>query len=357
MINDGLTILQWNCRGLYRKIPELKQLLTRLEKRPDLLILQETHLIDRYSPRIPDYNVYRKDKSAHCGGQAIFVRNDLPFSIIEVPKSSKIELQCIHVRSVYIYNIYIPPNSCIENKRLSFLDDLPKRSLLFGDFNAHHHSWSTSANPSSNQLGRKLFDFFDKNGLVLLNASYPTRINISATAVNRWSLLDLSLASTNIASKCHTTVIDELLGSDHYVILTSFNERVLRTKPLPRKWALNKANWKKFSQLVDASLQNRIRHDADTEYLNTEIIASLISAAEIAIPRSKNIGKSPVPWWNADCDRAVRRKRAAFLKMRRSFDIAHIIEYKRFRSECRRIIIQTKRSCWEEFCASLDNAS
>ena len=174
---------------------------------------------------------------------------------------------------------------------MSFLDDLPKRSLLFGDFNAHHHLWSTSANPSSNQLGQKLFDFFDKNGLVLLNASSPTRINISATAVNRCSLLDLSLASTNIASKCHTTVTVQLLGSDHCIVLTSFNERVLRTKPLPRKWALSKANWKKFSHLVDANLQNRIKRDADTKSLNTEITTALICAAEIAIPRSKDTGK------------------------------------------------------------------
>ena len=164
----------------------------------------------------------------------------------------------------------------------------------------------------------------------------------------------MTLASTDIASKCQTSVTDKLLGSDHFIILTTINNRVIRSDPLPRKWSLNKADWKKFSRLVDLHLENSNSHNADTENLNSEITSSLIFASTNAIPRSKNTGKKPVPWWNPDCERAIRLKRAVFLKMKRSFDFEHVLLFKKRRSECRRILLSAKRQCWENFCASLN---
>ena len=183
-----------------------------------------------------------------------------------------------------------------------------------GDFNAHHLSLSTSANRISNQRGLKLAESFDKNCLVLLNYSHPTGINLSTNAIYRWSLLDLTLASRDIASKCETHVTDTLLGSDHFIIITTVNSKVTRSSPMPRKWSFDKANWKKFSVLVDTHLENNIHSidETDTEALNLKITSSIITAAQNTIPKSKFVGKKPVPWWNHDYDRVVRRKKICF---------------------------------------------
>ena len=163
-------------------------------------------------------------------------------------------------------------------------------------------------------------------------------------------ILDLTLASRDIAAKCQTHVTDALIGSDHFVILTTVNDKVVRSDPMPRKWSFTKANWKKFSQLVDTRLES----DISLEELNSTITRSIITAAENTIPRTKNVGKRLIPWWNSDCQRAVRRKKAAFLKMKRTFKIDDVLAFKKSRSECRRTILNAKRRCWEAYCSTMD---
>ena len=45
-----LKILQWNCRGIYRKIVEFKHHIANLSHTPDIIALQETHLVQKYTP-------------------------------------------------------------------------------------------------------------------------------------------------------------------------------------------------------------------------------------------------------------------------------------------------------------------
>ena len=118
MDKERVTILQWNCRGVYRKIPELKQYIASLDSKPDILMLQETHLVHRYSPVIPGYYSVRKDKSIHSGGLAIFVRSTVSFSLLQVPTTSRVELQCIKVGGYLFYNIYIPPDIRLDGDGL-----------------------------------------------------------------------------------------------------------------------------------------------------------------------------------------------------------------------------------------------
>ena len=329
-----------------------------LSTTPDVLILQETHLVERYSPKIQGYSLFRKDNSLHSGGLAIFVKDNLPATILNIPGTTSIEVHCISVQHLTFYNIYISPNHILSVNDLAFMNGLPKRTIILGDFNAYHQCWSTSRNPLTSRRGQILYEVIDKNELVILNTTEPTRINLATNAVNRWSLLDLTLATPDIASKCRTLVTDQLLGSDHYIIITTINSRVLRSGPLPRKWSWGRANWEKFSRLVDKQLANSTSSgasiSASADEMNSVITSSLISAAEKSIPRTRNVGKMPVPWWNTDCERAIRLKKASYLKMKKSFKIEYVIDFKRRRSECRCTILKAKRQYWKNFCESLD---
>ena len=347
-----LAILQWNCRGIYRKLPEFKHYLYTLQPLPDVLVLQETHLIPKYTPNLPGYQLFRKDRTLYSGGVACFVRNSLTSHVRNVKSPSEIDILCITVSGLEICNVYIPPSS--QARDLTFIDTFRSRSLIFGDFNAHHISWSHE----NNARGICLSEAIDKNNLIILNSSVPTRINIASNAIFRSSLLDLTLASSDIATRCHTVVSDELIGSDHYIILTNIDQKVVKSHPKPRNWSLGKANWAKFSRLVDENFDSIGRTENRTpDSLNETVTNILISASRHAIPLSKNSGKLPTPWWNAECDRAVRRKKAAYLKMKRSFSIADIVRFKKLKSECRRTILTAKRECWETYCSSLNKHS
>ena len=106
--------------------------------------------------------------------------------------------------------------------------------------------------------------------------------------------------------------------------------------------------------MVDTRLESDISLNSNIEELNSAITRSIITAAENTISRTKNVGKRPIPWWNSDCQRAVRRKKAAFLKMKRTFKIDDVLAFKKSRSECRRTILNAKRRCWEAYCSTMD---
>ena len=139
-----LAILQWNCRGICRKLPEFKHYLYTLQSLPDVLVLQETHLIPKYTPNLPGYQLFRKDRTRHCGGVACFVRDSLTSRVRNVKSPSEIDTLCITVSGWEICNLYIPPSS--QARDLTFIDTYRSRSLIFGGLNAHHISRSHENN-------------------------------------------------------------------------------------------------------------------------------------------------------------------------------------------------------------------
>ena len=68
---------------------------------------------------------------------------------------------------------------------------------------------------------------------------------------------------------------------------------------------------------MDNNLENITNHESDIEELNTLITSSLVSAAGTTIPKSNMQVKNQSLWWKTNCERAIRRKRAAFLKMKK----------------------------------------
>ena len=115
-------------------------------------MLQETHLVEKYSPRIPDYVMIRKDRTIHGGGLATFIKNNLNFNQIEVEVDVSIEAQFFQISGMKLANIYIPPTSRAVS--FNFLPKLHRKSMIFGDFNAHYKAWS---NAPTNARGSTLF--------------------------------------------------------------------------------------------------------------------------------------------------------------------------------------------------------
>ena len=74
--------MQWNCRSIFNKLPELKHYLSTLEKLPDLICLQETFLSLRYNPSIPRYCLLHKDRTQGRGGGICILLNLILFIAI-----------------------------------------------------------------------------------------------------------------------------------------------------------------------------------------------------------------------------------------------------------------------------------
>ena len=120
-------------------------------------------------------------------------------------------------------------------------------------------------------------------------------------------------------------------------------------------WRFKHANWELFRQSFSLSLPNIHEQSPDISTLNAQVTVSLLKASKTPIPFSSDDGanKNPVPWWNNVCETAVRKKEAAYRKMRRTFAAQDIILLKKCRANCRNIILNAKKTCWQKFCESL----
>jgi len=159
---------------------------------------------------------------------------------------------------------------------------------------------------SINPSGRSLVSLMETNDYVVLNTSVPTHFTLVGPYV--WNILDLNMVSSSITSHCSVSITNEFLGSDHAIILVTVRGVVPDIRePLP-KWIFSRVNWTKFHQLCSSSL-NCI--SLDLEHSLSAIRNVHTEAARAAIPQTKYTGKISVPWWNATCDLATKRKKHA----------------------------------------------
>jgi len=85
MKSKNIKILQWNLNGFYRKLDELKLLISELD--PEILCLQETNFNNLNTGTLNNYKEYRFDRTdclRASGGVAIYIISDLPSKIIYI---------------------------------------------------------------------------------------------------------------------------------------------------------------------------------------------------------------------------------------------------------------------------------
>ena len=84
------------------------------------------------------------------------------------------------------------------------------------------------------------------------------------------------------------------------------------------------------------------------------ITSSIINAAESSIPKSgERLTKPVVPWWSEEVRNAIREKKKALNRFKRSPTQENMITFKRIRSKCRRTILSSKRTSWENYVSGL----
>jgi len=204
----------------------------------------------------------------------------------------------------------------------------------------------------TNCSGRSLVEALDVHDLVVLNTTTPT--HRSFTGRNSWSLLDLVLVSRSCASLCTSTATSEFLGSDYSVVLTAVMASTTPEDLGVPKWNCGKADWQKFGPAFDKTLGS---FSISLDYTYCLFETSVRETALEAIPQSKRSIKIAVPWWNKQCDIAVKNKKYAFNRMKQAWLLPDIIIFKRCRAKARRVILEAKSSSFWQFCTSLTSTT
>jgi hypothetical protein len=219
---------------------------------------------------------------------------------------------------------------------------------VVGDFNAHHSCWEGRGSAPTGG-GQLLADHLLESNLCLLNDGSITRMPDQAN--HRPTAIDIAMISSDLFASTVWEMQEDTLESDHFPILIHINDITLaKSTNDDVSFNYKQANWSLFYNILQHAEYPEANNDSiDSHYECLRRV--ILAAADKAIPkrRKPQTKFSPNPWWNQQCEAAVRRKRKAFTKYKRNPTIANATEVKISRLECKRTIALAKKEHWTKF--------
>ena len=296
--NPNLKIIQLNINGLTRKKEELKLIIQK--HKADIIAIQETKLTPKArTPSIENFTAVRLDRTHKTGGGIItYIRNNIPFSTINLPNSIQqeaTELQLIRIhlsnkKLLHLANLYIAPrdsnhphhhqmDALIQNC-FTFLFSKPNL-IIAADINAHH---AMCHSPITDHRGAIIADLIENSAQIVLNGNAPTRI--PADQGQQPTSPDITTAANSISR--HITWKTEAANSDHQAIIINMNTKSNFRLQQNRRTYTNyrKANWSEFKEEIEASLQD-IAPPSNIHLASKTITNIILNADKHHIPKGK----------------------------------------------------------------------
>ncbi|KAB0797694.1 hypothetical protein PPYR_08687, partial [Photinus pyralis] len=252
-----------------------------------------------------------------------------------------------------ICNIYLPPNLNISNNDIAIvLEQIPSPRIIIGDFNAHNEIWGSI---STDARGRIIESIIDRYNLNLLNDGNQTRFN---SFTGNFSTLDLSICDPQTGTHLEWDVIPHIYGSYHRPIKITKQDEEQRDSLWSPRWKIDKANWPKYREEIENKI-NTVNHEVSSENINEilEDFTRIIQEAAIKHVKKTSalVHHTPVPWWNAECDEAVKRSKHQFNYYKRHKTKENLILFKKARARARYIIKKSKKESWQKFTLKINH--
>lgn len=228
-------------------------------------------------------------------------------------------------------------------------------SYLLGDFNAYSMHWNREHDDLN---GKRLHESLSVANLMVLNHDGVSHLNSSN---NKLSNIDLVISNANGASIVSLRVYDELFESDHFPIkiTVSLSKYIYRRKSF--KVRSSQANWDAVEKLLDSRYIEffDLSYDTAPASQKYETFVNIIKTSiERNTPVRRNVAdeihRNPVEWWDEECSKLKRLRRAAFKKWRFTGRLQDKILYKRSCAVFKKAIKKKKRECFVKFTESLD---
>lgn len=327
-----------------------------------IAIISETWLEPDSSLRISGYNIFREDRDDGYGGISIIAHHSVKCLrqpvLINNSNIQAIHLQllnCEHLNNILA--IYCTSEARTSQRDWDQIFSLfNNKTIIAGDFNAHHISWSYK----TDTRGRRIFDSLLDNNCITLNDGSPTRIKLVEGRLQSTSP-DVTIVSSDIALRFGWKVTNENLGSDHLVI--KFTTELSGPTMFRKKRNFKEADWQSYSSHID----NRITSTnipLDPQEAYDQFIDTLNRAAEESIPYIKICDNpqrlqrfKPKPYWNQELSKSVAERRLALTIFRKNPTPDNLQVLNEKTASAQKYIRNAKIKSWQSFCDSIEGVT
>ena len=270
------------------------------------------------------------------------MKNDYPH--FQVPLTTDLQAVACRVRigrlRLTICSLYLPPNEPIVLADLNnLLPQLPQPFMICSDANSRHFLWGADR---CDRRGAVWEHIIRQHALNVLNDGRPTRLD---EYTGLWSHIDITLSTGDVSQYMTWTTDDDLYSSDHCPIYVScnINEGVTSGENVFLGWNIDKANWTEFVNRCQLRFQGHLG------MRNCSIMTEeLIRVAKSCIPQRSGQAKYSCPWWTEECKQAIRDRKKALNRFRRSHLTATLMAYKRAKAKARQVVRRAKKESWEK---------
>ena len=339
-------IIQWNIQSMRTKFSELKLIVNKYS--PACVCLQETLNSNNKPPS--GYKIVHSRPildDGHERGVAILINNQINYQ----PLTLNTNLQATAIklflgRQYTICTLYLPHIPVTKNDISQLINQLNPPFLLLGDMNARSPIWGCHDRNDKGQIFEQLLLELP---ISIFNNSSPTHYHIQT---NTYSVIDLSICSSDCLLEFEYNIFDSLHGSDHFPIqLTLVRDPVLCIRP--ERFVTDKADWSLFKSLTETDIIVDDNHNIDR--LVEQIENVVMNAASISVPvKSGNYRRPPVPWWSEECRDAVRDRGRAERALRRHYSLENKIWYNRAKAKCKYICNKARKESWQRFLGTIN---
>lgn len=159
---QSLKIAFWNANSLVHKKHKVELFLA--ERNLDILLASETFLRPGHRFRIPNHNVYRRDReNGPGGGTGVIIKNNILHHELTEPDLDQAEANGIKITlanntDLNIFSFYSPGARRLMEVDLDTITSTEKPCIVAGDFNAKHLSWNSRFTNGNGQTLRKHAD-------------------------------------------------------------------------------------------------------------------------------------------------------------------------------------------------------
>ena len=349
-------LIMWNCHSLTTKLSRFKILLYTCK--PHIACLTETWLNTKNQPNFINYRASWNHRTGRQGGgTAILIRNDVPVidNKLELMENGSLEAQRVQVVTksgkLDILNIYNPSQNVTSNEFSYYFSQLGKNKLVVGDFNGHHHMWTSKArsNQTGNNLVNSLIDFPDMT--LVTPKDFPTYIG---SRTLHQSTLDLSFLPSHWITKTRIEALNDC-GSDHIPLEITLGIKtdcsIYKTRP---KFKLDSNLLKSWSEKLKPIATHP---ELQKEYDN--FIKNITESAENTFEKTKEMvnPRFSKPWWSKECENAVKEKKKARNRFKSHPTPENLILLRRAEAIVKRCCRTRKRKSWKEYCSTLTSTT
>ena len=335
-----------------------------LSSNTNILICVETWLKPQDRFEIPGFNSVRKDRwGCRGGGIVIYIAKHLKFKTLDnvVNGDLRVESCCIQIynltETINIATCYRPPGRKLSgdgwDKFLRAITRLGS-TLFLGDVNAHHVEWNCDHTDTN---GDTLMDLIDKHQLDILNHNTKTYIDVRNNTSNN---LDLALTSTRLTGVSTVYQGEDPMGSDHFPLHIEVYVGKYVYKKTNNRLSSQRTDWVEYKDIMDGHyeyfIQNLVGPRLEKYKLFTDKMTQSIEACtpkKVEVPPGNY--RNPVRWWDSECNKFVRLRKAAFKKWQHHPIYDNWISYKKQVAITKKYLRTKKKDSFRQYAASLNH--